>query len=191
MHFTRPAQRNQRDMLGDTGFEAHRGARGNVEPVPVGGFAVEQQCGVGLRQMHVAAHLDGTVAGVDHLDIEPPRTRIELDIAVAVDDFAGDHRDRVVDGDELGAVRKRRLHLDVVEHFRHALHDVVAVENLAAADHQLGDRASVAGALEEVVGDQRDRLGVVELAGRGPDGGAPIRRHRTAAAGPVRAGSRA
>ena len=52
-------------MLGDTGFEAHRGARGNVEPVPVGGGAVELQRGVGLRQVHVAADLNRAVAGVD------------------------------------------------------------------------------------------------------------------------------
>ena len=95
-----------------------------------------------------------------HLD--PRCTRVDLDIAVAVDDLARDHADRMVDGDELGAVGKRRLHLDVVEHLRHALHDVVAGQHLAAADHQLGDGAAVAGAFEEVVGDQRDRLGVVE-----------------------------
>ena len=168
VHLARPAQRNQRDMLGDTGFEPHRGACRNVEPVAVGGGAVEVQRRVGLRQMHMAADLHRPVAGVDESMAQPRRARVDGDVAFAVDNLAGDQtprpsRDRVVDGDELGAVRERGLDLDVVEHLGDALHDVVAGENLAAADHQLGHRAAVAGTLEEVVGDHRDGLGMVEL----------------------------
>ena len=57
MDLASAAQRDQRDMLGDTGFEPHCGPCWNVEPVTVGGFAVEIQRGVGLRQVHVAADL--------------------------------------------------------------------------------------------------------------------------------------
>ena len=67
-----------------------------------------------------------------------------------------------MDGDELGAVREGGLDLDVVEHLGDALHDVVATEHLATADHQLGHGAPVAGTLEQVVGDHRDGLGVVQ-----------------------------
>ena len=95
------------------------------------------------------------------------------DVTVAVDNLAGPtmrdpppasrrSRDRVVDGDELGAVREGGLDLDVVQHLGHAVHDVVAAEHLATADHQLGDGAAVAGAFEQVVGDDRDRFGMVE-----------------------------
>jgi hypothetical protein len=52
-----------------------------------------------------------------------------------------------MDGDELGAVRERGLHLDVAEHPGHSLHDIVAGQHLGAADHQLGNGATVAGTL--------------------------------------------
>ena len=65
VHLTRSAQWYQRNMLGHTGFEAHRGACGDVEPVAVGGVAVERQRRVGLRQVYVAADLHRAVAGVD------------------------------------------------------------------------------------------------------------------------------
>ena len=70
VHLAGSAQRNQRNTLGDTGFEAHRGAGRDVEPVTVGGIPVELQRGVGLRQMHVAADLHRAVAGVDDVHLE-------------------------------------------------------------------------------------------------------------------------
>ena len=42
-------------------------------------------------------------------------------------------------GDELGAVGKGRFDLDVRNHFRHAVHDVIAREERGAELHQLGD----------------------------------------------------
>src|SRR4051812_32196991 len=71
--------------------------------------------------------------------------------------------DRLVHGDELGAVGERRLDLDVVDHLGDAVHDVVTGEQLAAGGHEFGDRAPVPGAFENVRGDQRDRLGMIEL----------------------------
>src|SRR5829696_801168 len=70
---------------------------------------------------------------------------------------------RMVDGDELRAVRERGLYLHVVQHLRHTLHDVVAAEYLTTADHQLGHGAAVAGTFEQVVGEDGDGLGVVEF----------------------------
>src|SRR5207237_9833401 len=70
---------------------------------------------------------------------------------------------RLVDGDEFGAVGKGRLDLDVVDHLRHPLHDLLAAEHGGAVAHQFGDRFAIARAFQHVIGDQRDRLGVVEL----------------------------
>ena len=39
----------------------------------------------------------------------------------------------------------------------------VARDDVGAGLHQVGDGAAVAGALDDEVGDERDRLGVVEL----------------------------
>ena len=71
--------------------------------------------------------------------------------------------DRLVDGDELGAVGKGGLDLDVVDHLGDPFHHLVAADDMRAGLHQLGDRAAVAGAFDDEVGDQRDRFGMVEL----------------------------
>src|SRR4051812_31184411 len=55
--------------------------------------------------------------------------------------------DRLVDGDELRSVRKRRLDLDVVDHLRNTRHHLLAPQHLGAGLHQVGDGAAVACAL--------------------------------------------
>ena len=47
-------------------------------------------------------------------------------------------------GDELGAVRERRLDLDLGEHLGHAFHHVVPAEHVAPGLHQVGHGAPVA-----------------------------------------------
>ncbi len=91
MHLAVAAKRYERDTLDDTGLESHRGARRDIEPVPVGGFAVERQRRVGLRQVDVAADLHRTVAGVHDVELEALRTLIEDDVAVAEDDLSRNH----------------------------------------------------------------------------------------------------
>ena len=44
--------------------------------------------------------------------------------------------DRVVDGDELGAVGKGRLDLDVVDHLGDALHHLIARQHMRARLHE-------------------------------------------------------
>src|SRR6195952_760116 len=61
---------DERDMLCHTGFEAHRGACRDVEPITVGCLAVERQRRVGLRQVHVAAHLNRAVAVVHDVELK-------------------------------------------------------------------------------------------------------------------------
>jgi hypothetical protein len=78
-------------MLGDTGFEPHGGPSRNVEAVTVGGVAVEVQRGVGLRQMHMAADLHRTVAGVHDVHGQTLGAGIEGDVALSVHDLARDH----------------------------------------------------------------------------------------------------
>ncbi len=86
-----PLNGTSETCLRHTWFEPHRGACRDVEPMAVGGRAVEVERRVRLREVHVAADLDGPVAGVDHIQLQPRRTRIDLDVPVAVDDFAGNH----------------------------------------------------------------------------------------------------
>jgi hypothetical protein len=62
----------------------------------------------------------------------------------------------------LGAVREGALHLHLGEELGHALHDLGAVEEAVAQVHQLGHAAAVADELQELGGDERHGLRVVE-----------------------------
>ena len=66
--------------------------------------------------------------------------------------------DRVVHGDQLGAVGKGRLDLNVVDHLGDAVHDLGARDHMGAGFHQVGDAAAVARAFQDEIGDQRHRL---------------------------------
>ena len=68
----------------------------------------------------------------------------------------------MVHRDELRPVRERSFHLHFRDQLRHAIHDLGAPEQPAAEVHQLGDAAAVADELEQLGGDQRDRLRMVE-----------------------------
>src|SRR5262245_60779036 len=71
--------------------------------------------------------------------------------------------DRLVHRHELGAVGKRRLDLNLMDHLGNAVHHLLAREHVGAGFHQLGDGPAVARALDDEVGDQRHRLRVIEL----------------------------
>src|SRR5437867_958571 len=70
---------------------------------------------------------------------------------------------RVMHGHELRPVGERAFHLDLVDHFRHALHHVAAGEDRRAELHQLGHRAAVADTFQDLRGDERQRLRMIEL----------------------------
>src|SRR5258708_21801767 len=78
--------------------------------------------------------------------------------------------DRVVDRDQLGAVGEGALDLHLVDHLGDAFHHLITPEDRQARLHQLGDGAPVADALEDVGGDDGERLGMVglETAGAAP-----------------------
>jgi len=66
-------------------------------------------------------------------------------------------------GDELGAVGKSCLDLNVVDHLGDALHDLAATENACAVLHQLRDAAAVTCPFENEIGDEGHGFGVVEF----------------------------
>jgi hypothetical protein len=83
---------------------------------------------------------------------------------------------RLVHRDELGAVGKRRLDLDIGDHLRHAVHHVGALEQRGAVAHQLGHAAAVACALHDRGADEGHGLRVVELQ---PAGAAALGQQRS------------
>jgi len=66
--------------------------------------------------------------------------------------------DRLVHGDELGAVRKGRFDLNVMDHFGNARHHLSTGQNLGTGLHQVGHGAAVARALDDEIGDDGDRM---------------------------------
>jgi len=66
-------------------------------------------------------------------------------------------------GHQLRAVGEGALDLYLLEHLRHPLHHIVAAEDVKPRRHQLRDAPSVADALEDLGGDEREGLGVVQL----------------------------
>ena len=76
-----------------------------------------------------------------------------------------------MNGDELGAVGKGGFDLDIVDHLGDPFHDLRAGDDMGAGIHQIGDGAAVAGAFDDEIADQRDRLGIVEFEPRARAGG--------------------
>src|SRR4051812_3961842 len=71
--------------------------------------------------------------------------------------------DRVVDGDQLRAVREGGLDLDVRDHLGDPLHHVLPSKDRGAPAHQVRHGPAVPGPFHQLVGDDRDGLGIVEL----------------------------
>src|SRR4051812_9302282 len=71
--------------------------------------------------------------------------------------------DRVVDGDQLRAVRERGLDLDVRDHLGNPLHNVLPGQDRGAVAHQVRHGPPVPGPFDQLVGDDGHRLGVVQL----------------------------
>src|ERR1700747_2987575 len=70
---------------------------------------------------------------------------------------------RLMHRHELGAIRKCRFDLDVVDHICDAVHDLAAREHVRARFHQLSNGFAVARAFDDEIGDERYRLGMIEL----------------------------
>src|SRR5579871_6869492 len=125
------------------GLEAHGGSGGDIEPEATRLLPIEAEGVVGFIEVVMRADLDRPVAGVRYLERDRRTADIQLDVAGARYHFTWDHgaslSDRLVDGDELGAIGKRRLDLDLLHHLRHALHHLRAREHRGTVAHELRD----------------------------------------------------
>lgn len=66
-------------------------------------------------------------------------------------------------GDKLGAVGEGRLDLHVVNHFGDAFHDLIPGQHRRAGLHEFGHAPPVARAFDDEIGNEGNRLGVIEL----------------------------
>src|SRR5439155_10475336 len=114
---------------------------GDVEPHTVSNIALKLQSRIGFEKMEVRAHLNRPVAAIGHRHRGRPQSDIEFDVAGFNQHFAWDHGmplmeyrswNRMVDRDELGAVRESRFDLYVRDHFGDAIHHVGTRQDFGA-----------------------------------------------------------
>ncbi len=133
VHGAAAAECHQRHFLFFARLKADRGAGCNIQAHAVSRCAVEIERGVHFEEMIVAAHLHRAVAGVAHHHPRRGPAGVQFDVAVAENVFSRMHSqlllNRIVNRDQLGAVRKRRFHLHFMDHLRHAVHHVLARED--------------------------------------------------------------
>src|SRR5262249_6526449 len=86
-----PGKLDQGHHLLVAGLEAHRGARGHVEPHSPGETTLEAQRTVDLEEVEVGADLDGPIRGVGHGELDGAPARVGLDVPLAEDVLAWDH----------------------------------------------------------------------------------------------------
>src|SRR5262244_3533139 len=173
-------ERNERDLARLPRFKAHRGAGGDIEPHAARFLAVEFQRRIGLEEMIMRADLDRPIAGIGDRQAQRLAAGIELDLAVLDEHLTGDHgvpsSYRLMHRYQLRSIGERRLHLDVVDHFGNAVHHLAAREHVRARLHQFGHGLAVARTFDDEIGDERHRLGMIELdATLAP----PARHHRS------------
>ena len=68
-----------------------------------------------------------------------------------------------MDGDQLGTVRKGGFDLNVMDHLGDAIHTLVDRNHMPSCLHQLGNRFAVTRSLDNKIGDQGNRLWMVQL----------------------------
>src|SRR5579884_2666640 len=70
---------------------------------------------------------------------------------------------RIVYRHELRPVRKRRFHLDIMNHLRHAIHDVSAPKDLRPKYHDVRHRLTIACGFENLGRQDCHSLGIIQL----------------------------
>ena len=68
-----------------------------------------------------------------------------------------------MNGYQLSSIRKGRLYLYIVNHLGNAVHTLVSRNHMRAGFHQVSHRFAVTRTFNNKVGDQRHRLGVIQL----------------------------
>src|SRR5690242_3769630 len=102
-----------------TGLEPHGRTGRNVQTLSARFVTVKHECRIGFVKMVMTAHLDWPVSRIGNNYSGARKIRIELNVAIRGENLARNHDSPhgLVDGDELGPVRKSRLDLNFGKHF--------------------------------------------------------------------------
>src|ERR1700730_12941720 len=165
------AKLGQSDFFGLARSEAHCGSGGNIEVHAEAFFPVEIESLVGFKEVIVAADLNGTITGVHDFERCLASTGVELDVSVIGNDLSRNHlvfraavlagANGIMDSHQLGPVWKRPFDLDHWHEVRDAGHDVVSGQECRSPGNEIGNRASLARAFQDLIGNVRDSLWIV------------------------------
>jgi hypothetical protein len=71
--------------------------------------------------------------------------------------------DGIMYRNQLGTVRKRRLHLHIMQNFRNAFHDIITIKQSVAKFHQFGDSSAIARAFHDSGAYKGHGFRIIEL----------------------------
>jgi hypothetical protein len=146
----------KRNFFFFSGLKAHRGAGRNVKSHASCYFPVKCEGAIDFEEMIVTADLNGTIATVFHQHGSDATSNVRFNLFRFDEVFTWPHGlefeqsgqkdlplrlspDRIVNGDELSAVRKGSFDLHVMDHLGYAIHDVLAFQDGCAKRHDLRD----------------------------------------------------
>lgn len=120
-------------------LEAHCGSGRDIETVARCLLAIELQRRVDLGEVIMGADLNLPVTVIFNDNAAGSPVGVKRYLARFNLIFSWDHRAtsdyRVMDGNQLRAVRKGGFDLDIGDHFRYAFHDLLAAQDVAPFFH--------------------------------------------------------
>ena len=146
----------ERNFFLFSGLKSHRGAGRNVKSHASRYFPVKCEGAIGFEEVIVTADLNGTIARVFNQHGSDATSNVRFNLFWFDEVFTWVHglefeqrgqkdlplrfsSDRIVNGDELSAVRKGSFDLHVMDHLGYAIHDVLAFQDGCAKRHDLRD----------------------------------------------------
>lgn len=127
VHRAGSGQRHQLHLALLARFEAHCGAGGDIQAIAGRLLAIELQRRVDLGEVVMRADLNRPVAVIFNDNAAGGAADVNRYLAGFYLIFSRDHRAtsdyRVMDGNQLRAVREGGFDTDIGDHFRHAFHD--------------------------------------------------------------------
>ena len=146
----------KRNFFFFSGLKAHCGAGRNVKSRASRYFPFKCEGAIDFEEVIVTADLNGTIARVFHQHGSDATSNVRFNLFWFDEVFTWVHglefeqrgqkdlplrflSDRIVNGDELSAVRKGSFDLHVMDHLGNAIHDVLAFQDGCAKRHDLRD----------------------------------------------------
>jgi hypothetical protein len=89
LHVAMARNLDERNRAGLARLEADGRTCGNVEPAAIRGRAIEVERAIRLGEVIVTPHLNRPIAQIRHGQIDRDAARIDLDLAILDEEFAG------------------------------------------------------------------------------------------------------